>query len=277
MNIATAPDGAGAVVRLAGRLDGEAALQLADALERLLRDGRRSVLLDMSGVTYLSSPGTLALQQAHQDYLAARGELRVASPSPAKRPRPSPLADLLPRLLAQSPPAGDAAGPPPVAASTRATTGACPPRSRARGTYEVSSRDPGAELYCRVHGRAEAAVRSWIDSGDYRPFEFPEDVVRPRHRRARHGPGPGRPPAGRDRRRRRRRRPPADRRGRRCRTSTSGSAAGPPTAQLVSGLVCGGGFSLLKRFSSPSETEPIPLSELAGASLEGVAARPRVW
>jgi anti-sigma B factor antagonist len=82
MNISTSPDGAGALVRLAGRLDGEGALQMADALDRLLREGRRSVVLDMSGVSYLSSPGTLALQQAHQDYAAARGELHVASPSP---------------------------------------------------------------------------------------------------------------------------------------------------------------------------------------------------
>ena len=81
MNISTSPEGAATVVTLAGRLDGEAALQVADTLERLLREGRRSVVLDMGGVTYLSSPGTQALQQAHQDYASARGELRVTSPS----------------------------------------------------------------------------------------------------------------------------------------------------------------------------------------------------
>ena len=64
MNIATTQEGPTAVVRLAGRLDGEGALQLAETLDRLLRDGRRSVVLDMSGVTYLSSPGTQALHQA---------------------------------------------------------------------------------------------------------------------------------------------------------------------------------------------------------------------
>jgi hypothetical protein len=46
-----------------------------------------------------------------------------------------------------------------------------------------------------------------------------------------------------------------------------------PKVQLVSGLVCSGGFSLLKRFSSPSETEPIPLSELAHVALEGVSSQ----
>ena len=86
MKIATTLEGeAGARVGLSGRLDGEAAAQLADNLERLLRDGRRSVLLDMSGVTYLSSPGTLALQQAQQEWATLRGELRVVAPSPAKR------------------------------------------------------------------------------------------------------------------------------------------------------------------------------------------------
>jgi anti-anti-sigma regulatory factor len=55
---------------------------VADTLDRLLRDGRRSVVLDMSGVTYLSSPGTLVLQHAHQEYASAKGELHVASPPP---------------------------------------------------------------------------------------------------------------------------------------------------------------------------------------------------
>jgi anti-sigma B factor antagonist len=82
MNISSTQEGVTALVRMAGRLDGEAALQVADTLDRLLRDGRRSVVLDMSGVTYLSSPGTLVLQHAHQEYASAKGELHVASPPP---------------------------------------------------------------------------------------------------------------------------------------------------------------------------------------------------
>ncbi len=100
MNISTTRDGAATVVRLDGRLDGEAALQMAEALERLLREGRRSVILDMSRVSYLSSPAALALQQAHQDFASARGELRVASPS-HEAAEALTLADLLPKLLAE--------------------------------------------------------------------------------------------------------------------------------------------------------------------------------
>src|SRR5437870_3604008 len=148
MNISTTRDGTAAVVRLAGRLDGEAALQMAETLERLLREGRRSVVLEMSGVTYLSSPGTLALQQAHQEYASARGELLVASPS-HEAAEALTLADLLPKLLA--PPGA-------VADSQAGTTGPPPERTRddwripaaltTRGTYEVSTRDSTAELYC---------------------------------------------------------------------------------------------------------------------------------
>jgi anti-anti-sigma regulatory factor len=52
MKMVIAHDGGCAVVRLAGRLDGESADQLSETLDRLLREGQRSVLLDMGEVTY---------------------------------------------------------------------------------------------------------------------------------------------------------------------------------------------------------------------------------
>ena len=210
---------------------------MAEALERLLRDGRRSVVLDMSGVSYLSSPGTQALQQAYQDYVAARGELRVVSPS-SEAADALTQADLLPKLLAQPSAAADAVSGP--AADHTRDDWRVPTALAARGTYEVSTRDPGAELYCRVHGRAEAAVRSWIDSTDYRAFEFPETAF---------GLGIGalgadRAQAGstarRDRRGRGRRRPPADRgrpgaglrrRTRRARSRRPSSSPGSSAAE----------------------------------------------
>ena len=150
-------------------------------------------------------------------------------------------------------------------------TGASPTASPTRGTYEVSTRDSSAELSCRVHGRAEAGVRTWIDSTDYRGFEFPEATF---------GLGVGALGATREQ--------AAPRLGEIV--AVAGAVAHLPTGgslvpdfdvglggrapkvQLVSGLVCGGAFSLLKRFSSPSETEPLPLSELAQVALEGVSS-----
>ena len=53
----TAYVGSSALVRLTGRLDGEWSRHLADTLDELLRDGLRSVVLEMSQVDYVSSPG----------------------------------------------------------------------------------------------------------------------------------------------------------------------------------------------------------------------------
>jgi anti-anti-sigma factor len=271
MNIAITRDDAVALARLTGRLDGEGALQLAEALESLLREGRRAVTLDLSGVSYLSSPGVQALQQASQEFTAARAELMLTSPS-AEAARALTPADLLPRLLA---PAGVSAGIPPgtAAAGSERTRDdwQIPSALATRGTYEVSTREASAELTCRVHGGIEAGERVWIDSSDYHGFELGE---------ASFGLGIGALAENREQ--------AAPRLGEIV--AAAGAVAHLPTVglqvpdfdlglggraprvQLVSGLVCHGGFSLLKRFASPSETEPVGLSELAAVSLEGIGS-----
>lgn len=271
MNIATTQEGPTAVVRLAGRLDGEGALQIAEALDRLLREGRRSVVLDMGAVTYLSSPGTMVLHRAHQEYASARGELHVISPS-REAADALALADLLPKLLLAPPDATEPHG---------GLTDLLPDATRddwqvpaalaTRGTYEVSTRDPTAELTCRVHGGLDTSVRTWVDSSDYRSFEFPETAF---------GLGIGALTASREE--------AAVRLGEVV--AAAGAVAHLPTTgaqvpdfdvglggrapkvHLVSGLACEGNFSLLKRFSSPAESEPIPLSELARVALEGASS-----
>jgi anti-anti-sigma factor len=261
MNIATTQDGPTAVVRLSGRLDGEGALQLAENLDRLLREGRRSVVLDLSAVTYLSSPGTIALQQAHQDYASARGELHVISPS-REAADALAVADLLPKLLLAS-----RSGPIELPPDTTRDDWRIPAALATRGTYEVSTRDPAAELTCRVHGHLDPAVRTWVDSSDYRSFEFPETGF---------GLGIGALSDTREQ--------AAKRLGEIV--AAAGAVAHLPTtgaqvpdfdvglggrapkAQLVSGLACEGNFSCLKRFSTSADGEPVPLSELAQLSLD---------
>jgi len=51
MQMVIAREGGQALVRLAGRLDGEWAEHLSGALDDFLRDGMRSVILEMSEVT----------------------------------------------------------------------------------------------------------------------------------------------------------------------------------------------------------------------------------
>lgn len=267
MNIQTAHDPAGAVVRLAGRLDGEAALQVADTLERLLRDGERSVRLDLSGVTYLSSPGTQALQQAVQEYASSRAELRVTAPSAETREALA-VAGLLGKLAD----AGEgAAGRSPGGGGLDTTRDdwRIPTAKATRGIYEISSREAGAQLYARVHGRADAAVRGWIDAGDYLPVPFAEDAF-----------GVGIGALGRT---------TADATPRLGEIVAAAGAVAhlptegaqvpdfdvglggkPPGAILVSGIVLGGGFSLLARFTSESTSSGVPLVELARVCLDGV-------
>ena len=271
MNIATTLDGeAGARVHLSGRLDGEAAAQLADTLERLLRDGRRSVVLDMSGVSYLSSPGTLALQHAQQEWATLRGELRVVAPSPAAREALG-SAELLPRLTEPGPPDGQAAFPPLPFEHSR-DNWRVPTAQDARGTYEVTARLPGSELSCRLYGRPESALRGWIQPADYHQVEFPGTSF-----------GLGLGALGTSR-------PEAAARlgelvaadGAVAHLPTQGAqvpdfdvglGGRAPVALLVSGVVCRGRFSVLTRFSSATEADPVPLSEIARVCLGGVAGQ----
>ena len=269
MNIATTQEGPTAVVRLAGRLDGEGALQVADTLDRLLRDGRRSVVLDMSAVTYLSSPGTLALQQAHQDYASARGELHVTVPS-REAADALEAADLLPRLLLEPAGAtGRLSGPIDLPLDATRDNWRIPTALAARGTYEVSTRDPTAELTCRVHGGLDTSVRTWVDSSDYRSFEFPETAfglgigaLTPEREQAAVRLGEIVAAAGAVAH--------LPTTGAQVPDFDVGLGGRAPKVQLVSSLTCEGNFSLLKRFSSPAEGEPVPLSELAQVALEGV-------
>jgi len=267
MNIAITQEGPTAIVRLAGRLDGEGAVQMAETLDRLLREGHRSVVLDMSGVDYLSSPGALALQQAHQDYASARGDLRVASPS-REVANAVALADLLPKLLVAPVDAAQGYGGP---IEITRDDWRVPPALTTRGIYEVSTRDPTGELTCRVHGRLDTSVRTWIDSSDYQSFDYPETAfglgigaladtrqeAAPRLGEIVAAAGAvAHLPTG----------------GAQVPDFDVGRGGRPPKVQLVSGLICDGSFSLLKRFSTPTETDPIALSELARVALEGVGS-----
>ena len=68
MQMTVAHDGPVAIVRLAGRIDGDCAAQLADTLEQLLREGSRAAALDLREISYISTPGLQAIAGAHQEY-----------------------------------------------------------------------------------------------------------------------------------------------------------------------------------------------------------------
>ena len=85
MMIESTRDGGSAVLRVAGRLDREGAEHLSQSLEELLRDGVRSVAIDLSTVTYISSLATTVLSRWRQELAVLRGEVQLTSLPPAVR------------------------------------------------------------------------------------------------------------------------------------------------------------------------------------------------
>ncbi len=177
MKMVTAYVGSSALVRLTGRLDGEWSRHLADTLDELLRDGLRSVVLDMSQVDYISTPGVQVLGQRYRDFSLLRGELRVASPSPAvlQALTDAGLLDQLLLLPGDERVAGGAGRPSALMARPASEfTGDAwhvPSATGPAGQYEISRRHLAGELACRVVGRP-AGLTAGLREEDCRTISF---------------------------------------------------------------------------------------------------------
>jgi anti-sigma B factor antagonist len=73
------------VLRLDGSLDEAAVPRLEERLHTLLGEGRRHLVLDLAGVTTVSSPGFAALQNVLLALHARGGDLRLAALQPAAK------------------------------------------------------------------------------------------------------------------------------------------------------------------------------------------------
>jgi anti-anti-sigma factor len=82
MKIEASREGGSATLRLGGRLDREGAEHLSNTLEDLLRDGVRSLTIDLGTVTYLSSAATKVLTRWRQELAGLRGEVQLTSLPP---------------------------------------------------------------------------------------------------------------------------------------------------------------------------------------------------
>jgi anti-anti-sigma factor len=157
----TAHVGSSALVRLTGRLDGEWSRHLADTLDELLRDGLRSVILDMAQVDYISTPGVQVLGQRYRDFSLLRGELRVSAPSPVvlQALTAANLVDQLLLLPGDERVAGGAGRPSAfMARAASEFTGDAwhvPAATGPAGQYEISRRHLAGELACRIVGRSD--------------------------------------------------------------------------------------------------------------------------
>lgn len=73
---------ASALVTVSGELAGSGSERLLARLDRLLDQGHRNVVLDLSAVRFCDSSGVSALVRGHARASAAAGRLRLASASP---------------------------------------------------------------------------------------------------------------------------------------------------------------------------------------------------
>jgi anti-anti-sigma factor len=273
MQLVLTRDGARAVVRLAGRLDGEWAEHLSTTLDDLLREGIRTVTLDMQGVTYLSSPGTQVLARRYEGFAELRGELRIANPSPVVLEALQTIG-LEDRLLYKEPVdlPGDA-NPFLTTFLGRASDvhtrqdWEVPQTATQHGHYEFTPRDRDARLACRLIGTPETFFSGTFRPEDCHPVEFPDGTfalglgaigTTPEDCLPRFGELVA---AG----------------GVATYLPTDGALVSdylvgardhPPRGLLLHGLVCSGSFSHFGRFKSQADRERVPLSELAQVALE---------
>src|ERR1700739_3307610 len=74
-----------AVISSSGDLDATSGPELEKALERLLGDGRRNVLVNLNGTSFVDSAGLATLVKALKRLRAAGGKLFLAELTPAVR------------------------------------------------------------------------------------------------------------------------------------------------------------------------------------------------
>ncbi len=259
MKIDAAREGGSVVLRLSGRLDREWSEHLAHTLEDLLHDGVRSLSIDFSEVTYVSSAAGDVLARCHQELAILRGEVRLTGVPPSVQEGFAV--------------AGWDSG---FQATPGSGTGAVDLRRSSwhsrldiatSGQYELSASTPAGALRCQLHGAPDRLAQGPFGPADCRVVPLGDDAFaiglgaiggcyedsqeRFGELIAVAGSVAYFPTDG----------------ARRADYLVAGGKVAP-RAVLATGLICQGRFSHLVRFSTGQEAESVPLSELANIALE---------
>jgi anti-anti-sigma factor len=80
-NISVQPGAEAYIVTVAGRVDSSNANEFDATLAQLISDGHEHLVLDLAGVTYMSSAGLRAIVSALRSTKKKRGDVRIAAPS----------------------------------------------------------------------------------------------------------------------------------------------------------------------------------------------------
>lgn len=261
MKIDTAEEGGSTILRLGGRLDREWAEQLSHTLQDLLRNGARSLVIDLAEVSYVSSAATGVLQRWQQEVATLRGEVRFTSISPAVR-------EML-AIAGWNARADAGAGP--RAGDLNQSSWHMPALSVKSGEYQTSTSVADGRLEARLHGHPDRLSRSAVGPEDCTAAAFPSGVfglglggIGGSYQECRERLGELLAVAGCVAYF------PSD--GARLPDYVAGQGPPPPRALLASGVTCHGLFSRLVRFSARSGAGAVPLSELAAVCLDAVGS-----
>jgi anti-sigma B factor antagonist len=69
------------LVTVTGRIDSSNASELEDVFKGLAKDGRYRLVVDLSGIEYMSSAGLRALVSALRESKKHHGDVRISNPS----------------------------------------------------------------------------------------------------------------------------------------------------------------------------------------------------
>jgi anti-anti-sigma factor len=263
MEIDAVRDGGSVHLRLGGRLDREWAGHLSSTLEELLRDGVRSLRIDLSTVTYISSAAAEVLARWQQEVAALRGEVSLAELSPAVR-------EML-AITGWEPGAG-AGHTAARALDLRQSSWHLPAVAATAGSYQTSAAAADGRLTCTLHGSPSRLTQAAFGPDDCDVVALPTTsfglglgAIGRSYAECHEQMGELLAVAGGIATF------PGD--GARLPDYLLAEGARPPQAVLASGLTCRGSFAKLVRFSAQPEADAVPLSELAGVCLDAVGGR----
>lgn len=73
------------LITVSGRIDSSNASELDSALSGLTENGRHNIVLDLSGIEYMSSAGLRAIVGSYRECRTHGGDVRIANPSDRAR------------------------------------------------------------------------------------------------------------------------------------------------------------------------------------------------
>jgi anti-anti-sigma factor len=146
-------------LQVRGRLDGYWADHLAQSLDGAVREGTRTLRLNLSEVSYLSSAGIRVLVRAHKQLSAIQGSFSVSAPSEAVRSILQ-LTGLMDLLI------------PAIAPGLKASPSGARILEKENIRFEVTSLNPEARLSCRLIGDPAPLLGDRFREEDCRSVAF---------------------------------------------------------------------------------------------------------